>query len=206
MKPKCGNNGLRGFTLIELLVVIAIIGLMATLALIALSTQRADARDAYRLASLKTIGTALEAFYSDHGYYPSSGPLSDWGDNMQNFQYYWRDSNGNCDLSDKITNGDNYIRFNNSVSEGFLEQLYPTYLTQENFQDPLDPTAYNDPFNCRYVVLEDQIPDQAEVYLLHCKVERALAIAQHDGGDADAYFEVFSPGGLPFCFIGHDAD
>lgn len=60
----------KGFTLIELLVVISIIGLLATVVLVSLNSARAKARDARRLADMKTIITALEMYYSDYNEYP----------------------------------------------------------------------------------------------------------------------------------------
>ena len=60
----------RGFTLVELLVVVAIIGLLATLSVLALGSARVRARDAKRLADLKTTQTALELFNNDQGGYP----------------------------------------------------------------------------------------------------------------------------------------
>lgn len=60
----------QSFTLIELLVVIAIIGLLSTVVLVSLNGVRARARDARRLSDMKTIQTALEAYYNDKGYYP----------------------------------------------------------------------------------------------------------------------------------------
>jgi len=62
----------KGFTLIELLVVIAIIGLLASIVLASLNTARVKARDVRRMADLKQIQTALEMYYGDKGYYPSS--------------------------------------------------------------------------------------------------------------------------------------
>lgn len=67
--PKINKN-YQGFTLIELLVVVAIIGLLSTLSIIALNSARSKARDARRLADVNAIRTALELYYSDHGYYP----------------------------------------------------------------------------------------------------------------------------------------
>jgi prepilin-type N-terminal cleavage/methylation domain-containing protein len=60
----------QGFTLIELLVVVAIIGVLATIVLASLSDARARARDAKRLADIRTIQTALEVYYLDNGTYP----------------------------------------------------------------------------------------------------------------------------------------
>jgi general secretion pathway protein G len=62
----------KGFTLIELLVVVAIIGVLATIVLSSLSEARARARDAKRLADIKTIQTALEVYNLDNGTYPTT--------------------------------------------------------------------------------------------------------------------------------------
>jgi prepilin-type N-terminal cleavage/methylation domain-containing protein len=62
----------KGFTLIELLVVIAIIGILATLAVVALQQARKNARDAKRVADVRQMQTALELFFNDNQYYPST--------------------------------------------------------------------------------------------------------------------------------------
>jgi prepilin-type N-terminal cleavage/methylation domain-containing protein len=66
----------KGFTLIELLVVVAIIGVLATIVLASLSDARARARDAKRLADIRTIQTALEVYHLDNGSYPGTGSWS----------------------------------------------------------------------------------------------------------------------------------
>mgnify|MGYP001562473937 CR=1 FL=1 len=58
-----------GFTLIELLVVIAIIGMLSSVILASLNSARIKARDARRLADLKSIQTAIELYYSDNNSY-----------------------------------------------------------------------------------------------------------------------------------------
>lgn len=62
----------KGFTLIELLVVVAIIGVLASIILSSLNSARAKARDARRESDIKTIQTALEMYYLDHGDYPAT--------------------------------------------------------------------------------------------------------------------------------------
>lgn len=66
----------KAFTLIELLVVIAIIGILATVVIASLSSARVKARDARRLADIKTIQTALAMYYMENGSYPVS---TNWG-------------------------------------------------------------------------------------------------------------------------------
>lgn len=65
-----------GFTLIELLVVIAIIGLLSSIILASLNTARYRALDAARILDVKSLETALQMYYNDHGTYPQiSGEL-----------------------------------------------------------------------------------------------------------------------------------
>jgi prepilin-type N-terminal cleavage/methylation domain-containing protein len=56
-----------GFTLIELLVVIAIIALMSAVIFASLSTARAKARDANRIATAKSLKTALALYEDKYG-------------------------------------------------------------------------------------------------------------------------------------------
>jgi type II secretion system protein G len=61
-----------GFTLIELMVVIAIIGILASIVTVSLVSARAKGRDAKRIADIRTVQLALEQFYNDNGYYPTT--------------------------------------------------------------------------------------------------------------------------------------
>lgn len=60
----------KAFTLIELLVVIAIIGILSSIVLASLNTARAKARDARRLADMRTIENALQMYYLQYGSVP----------------------------------------------------------------------------------------------------------------------------------------
>lgn len=59
-----------GFTLIEILVVVAIIGFLSSVVLTSLESARAKARDVRRLADLREVRTALEAYRTENGVYP----------------------------------------------------------------------------------------------------------------------------------------
>ena len=74
------------------MVVIAIIGLLSTVVLISLSGVRAKARDARRIQDLKSLQTALEAYYNDNGTYPLSCRGSGvWAGHCPDY--------GNCDTN-----------------------------------------------------------------------------------------------------------
>jgi prepilin-type N-terminal cleavage/methylation domain-containing protein len=62
----------RGFTLIELLVVIAIIGLLSTIIAAPIQNARKKARDAKKIAEIKSVQLALDQFAeANAGQYPS---------------------------------------------------------------------------------------------------------------------------------------
>lgn len=63
----------RGFTLIELLVVIAIIGLLSTIIAAPVQNARKKARDAKKIAELKSLQLAIEQYgESNDGNYPTA--------------------------------------------------------------------------------------------------------------------------------------
>jgi prepilin-type N-terminal cleavage/methylation domain-containing protein len=80
----------KGFTLIELLVVISIISLIANIGFATTYSARILARDAVRLADLKTFEKGLALFYEKYGVYPCGS------DNENGPSGFTRDSSGSC--------------------------------------------------------------------------------------------------------------
>jgi prepilin-type N-terminal cleavage/methylation domain-containing protein len=68
-------NKQKGFTLIELLVVVSIIGLLSSIVLVSLNSSRSKARDAKRMASIRQVATAIEAYFNDNGFYPKAATV-----------------------------------------------------------------------------------------------------------------------------------
>jgi len=66
----------KGFTLVELLVVVAIIGILAAIGIVAITGARVRARDAKRVADIKSLQSALELYYTDKASYPSGSGLT----------------------------------------------------------------------------------------------------------------------------------
>ena len=63
----------KGFTLAELLIVIAVIGILSAMIVVNISDSRRKARDAKRIADLKSIQTAVELYANQHaGQFPTS--------------------------------------------------------------------------------------------------------------------------------------
>src|SRR5690554_5549587 len=150
----------KGFTLIELLVVIAIIGLLASIAYIALNAGREKARDAIRISAISDFSRALEYYYADHNKYPGDGS---YGTQAYTFDYGLIQSDGSCE------GFPGQLRYNNSTSMGFLEELYNGgYITVRAWRDPFLPTSHRSPFNCRYIIPRPQADGgDVQEYLLH---------------------------------------
>ena len=60
----------KGFTLIELLIVVAIIGILSAIAIPQFSAYRARAYNASAVSDLKSLETAIEAYFHDYAHYP----------------------------------------------------------------------------------------------------------------------------------------
>jgi type II secretion system protein G len=68
-----------GFTLIELVVVVVILAILAAVAVPRFTARLATARDARRLADVKSIQKAIDQYYIDRGAYPAaSAAVGGW--------------------------------------------------------------------------------------------------------------------------------
>lgn len=76
----------QGFTIVELLIVIVVIGILATLVIVTFTGIQRRARDTQRQTDINAIQSHVEAFYADHGYYPTTVDMQDatfLSDNMK---------------------------------------------------------------------------------------------------------------------------
>ena len=73
------NQKSRGFTLIELVVVISILAILSGVLVPRVSSHLKAARDARRLADIKTVRSAIEQYYLDKGSYPAPNANSSYG-------------------------------------------------------------------------------------------------------------------------------
>lgn len=64
----------KAFTLIELLITVTIIGLLASAGTVTYSYVRTKARDAKRVADIRTIRNAIETYFEQNGKYPAVVP------------------------------------------------------------------------------------------------------------------------------------
>ncbi len=103
----------KGFTLIELLLVIGIIGILSTIVIVNTTTAKSKSRDADRISDIRTLQLALELYYNDFGYFPTSlsslipnyipiepkDPLTTSGQNITAYYYSALRIGGSPDLN-----------------------------------------------------------------------------------------------------------
>lgn len=65
------SNNPSGITLIEMLLVMSVMVLLTSIGFAEVTVAQAKARDAQRIADMKTIEQALHLYYLDHGTYPN---------------------------------------------------------------------------------------------------------------------------------------
>lgn len=107
------KRGLHAFTLVELVVVVSLLAILSGVLVPRVTNHMKAARDARRLADMKTLRNAVEQFHSDRGDYPAPNANSSFGG--------WDGSH----------DGD-FIRV--LVDEGYLE---------EELLDPINDATYH---------------------------------------------------------------
>lgn len=69
----------EGFTLVELVIVVSILAILAGVMIPKLTGRMAKARDARRLADLRAVTAAIDAYYADTGEYPAPNENAEMG-------------------------------------------------------------------------------------------------------------------------------
>ena len=67
------HRGEQGFTLIELLITVAVIGIIAAIAVVNLQSALDKSRQRKTMATMRNVGTAIEAYSNDHSAFPRNG-------------------------------------------------------------------------------------------------------------------------------------
>lgn len=67
----------HAFTVVELLIVIVVIAILAAISLVSFNNVQAKARDSERKSDIAAIQKVVEAYYVDHGKYPSRLDMQD---------------------------------------------------------------------------------------------------------------------------------
>lgn len=70
------KNKSKGFTIVELLIVIVVIAILATLVIVTFTGIQQRARDSQRQTDINAVDSHLEAYYAEHGDYPTFAQLS----------------------------------------------------------------------------------------------------------------------------------
>ncbi|QQS69260.1 prepilin-type N-terminal cleavage/methylation domain-containing protein [Candidatus Saccharibacteria bacterium] len=65
----------KGFTIVELLIVIVVIGILATLVIVTFTGIQQKGRNSQRQTDVKAIQSQVEAFFAQHGFYPTLADL-----------------------------------------------------------------------------------------------------------------------------------
>jgi type II secretion system protein G len=74
--PRRIRRGIRGFTFVEVVAVVAIIGVLVAIIIPQVTKTIAKGRDARRMADIKSIASALQAYYMDNSAYPDAASLT----------------------------------------------------------------------------------------------------------------------------------
>jgi len=85
------RKSIKGFTLIELMVVVLIISLITVVAVYSITKAQKRGRDTRRKADISMIQGALESFYSQNKYYPTTEGASGCG-TVSNWDCDWNSS------------------------------------------------------------------------------------------------------------------
>ena len=125
----------KGFTLVELMIVITVIAILSTIAVVSFTRVQKQSRDTKRKGDLRSIATAMQAYFSEANSYPTAlstalvptyiptFPKDPTGDTLGSYSYTVVTTNNTftlCSQLEAVSGANSYWNVTTQNTGGFL--------------------------------------------------------------------------------------